>query len=345
MRRRDFLALTGFTAAVPRVAFAQQARVPRVALVDGGGAPSIDAIRIGGIEGWDHILKLMAEKGYVEGRTIIYDRFRSPAGSSAEMLAADARQVLGARPDVILWSGSTATALASLKIDDTIPGVVFASDLLSQGVVTNLERPAGNLTGVDVVASADFDGKRLSLLAEAVPSAKTVAYANSGQVDQFTPTKLSFVASAAAAAAKLGLNFVPVVYGPGGGEAEWIKVLATARDTKAEMVVFGTDTSLSNGTQQQTILSKLALDARMPTIAPFGPYAQSGGLLGYGASLAQLRPQVVEYIALILTGTKPGDLPVRQPTVFDLVVNLKTAKAIGVTIPPSVLAQATQVVE
>lgn len=183
----------------------------------------------------------------------------------------------------------------------------------------------------------------LGLIAEVVPLAKTFAYTNTGTNGQWAPVKQAEVQSVTEAAGRLGLTMIPIIYAPGGGEAEYTKAFAAITASKAEMVVIGTDTSVS-ATAQQQVLAKLSSNARLPAIAPYGGFAAAGGLLAYGGDLPALARQCADYVAMILKGAKPGDLPVLQPTVFDLIVNQRTAKAIGASIPESLLIQATQVI-
>jgi putative ABC transport system substrate-binding protein len=137
---------------------------------------------------------------------------------------------------------------------------------------------------------------------------------------------------------------IPIVYASGGGEAEFAKVFDRIKTAKAEMVVFGTETSLS-ATAQQILVAKMAIDARVPTISQTGAFAEVGGLLGYGGNYPYMARRCADYVAMLLKGSKPSDLPVLQPTVFDFVVNLKTAMALGITIPQSVLLQATETIQ
>ena len=342
MRRRDFIAVVGASAdAWPLRAFAQQAtRVPRAALVGVSGAVTVADMKIGGDPNWAAFLEEMESLGFVEGPTVTFDRYLTAATNAQD----DARMIVASAPDVIFWDGATPTALAALEINQTIPMVVWTGDLLGQGVVSNLAHPGGNVTGISTTAGPDFEGKHLALLAEAVPFAKTFAYTNLGANGQFDASKTIYLQSVSNVASKLGLSMVPIVYAAGGGEAEFTKAFATISASKAEMVVFGADTALT-AAPQEAFLAKLALAARLPAIAPHTEFAELGGFLSYGANTPDLARRNADYVALILNGANPGDLPALQPTVFDLVVNLKTARAIGITIPQSLLLQATEVIQ
>jgi putative ABC transport system substrate-binding protein len=315
-----------------------------VALVT--GAIAVEQMRIGRDINWAAFLDQMERKGFIEGRTVIYERYLMPEAMSATSAAAqeNARVALSGAPDAIFWGGAPTTTLAAVAINKNTPMVVMTGDLLAQGVVTNQSQPGGNVTGVSVTGSPETEGKMLALLSEVVPRARTFAYLNAGSGTQFTAIKQAYAASVGDAAARLGLTMVPVAYTPGGGEAVFAEAFDRMAAKRVEMVVFGTDTAVS-ATAQQQLVAKLALNARLPSVAPWGGFADAGGLLSYGGNLPDLARRSADYVAMILAGAKPGDLPVLAPTVFDLVVNLKTAKAIGANIPEFVILQATKVIE
>jgi putative ABC transport system substrate-binding protein len=222
--------------------------------------------------------------------------------------------------------------------------ILESGDLLAQGMVTNVARPGGNATGISVIAAPDHEGKVLSVLHEAAPAAKVFAYTQTGSDGQFRATARNVVESVTAAASRLGLMMVPLVYSGGGGEAEFADLFRRVMAAKVDMVLWGSEVGVT-ASVIQTLLANLALEARLPSIASETGYVRRGGLLGYGANYPFLARLCADYVALVLGGANPGDLPVQQPTVYDLGVNLKTARAIGVSIPPPILAQATLVIE
>ncbi len=344
MKRRDFLSLAcgaGAVVVLPRVATAQ-AKVPRVVLVT--GAIAVDQMEIGKDVNWGAFIDQMARNGFVEGRTVSYDRQLVPQAPTPAIAQDNARRLLALSPDAFFWGGSTSNAIAALALNKTIPMIVESTDLFSEGVVTNVGRPGGNVSGVSVSAGPEYEGKKLALLAEAVSGARTIAYANSGANGQFRTGIEPFVKSVGDAAAKLRLTLVPIVYAPGGGEAEFKKVFAAIAASKAEMVLFGAEPSLT-ATSQQEIVAQLALAARVPAMFGDSGFVAAGGLMTYGANFPELARRCADYVAQVINGTKPGDLPVLQPAVFDLSINLKTARAIGVAIPQSILTQATRIIE
>ncbi len=206
----------------------------------------------------------------------------------------------------------------------------------------NFARPGANIAVVANTASANSESKNLALLLEAVPGAKRVAYIGEGVAGRFNPALQSYASAAANAAPILGLTLIPIVVDAPADESRFRTAIATASAQRADMIQFQTAASVSSNS---TLLAKLTLEARLPAISPYPAFAQSGGLLSYGSNSADNYRKAAGYILLILARTKPGDLPVLQPTAFDLMINLRTARTIGVVIPPSMLIQATDVIE
>jgi putative ABC transport system substrate-binding protein len=338
MRRRDFLALAGAAAAFPRVTFAQQAaKVPRVALVS--SAVPTTATVIGGDANWSAFLDQMKSHGFVEGRTVVYERYLVPQDRANELVP----PIIASAPDLIDFGGASAAALVAIPLSKTIPMVVYGGDLLAFGMVTNLAHPGGNVTGLMTVASLDAPAKLLALLSETVPSAKRFAYVVSGSGGKPLPVLQPAFDVATTAAAKLGVSLLPIFIETGvTTEANFAKAFEAIAANNVEAVLLGSDSTVQIGLP---LLAKLAIAAKMPAICQFSAFPDAGGLLSYGPDFIYQSRQKGDYIALILNGTKPGDLPVLEPTVFLFEINLKTATAIGVTIPPSILAQATQVIE
>jgi ABC-type uncharacterized transport system substrate-binding protein len=207
MKRREFIVLAGVAALFPRITVAQQAaKVPRVALVT--SAIAVDQMYVGKDLNWGAFVDQMAIDGFVEGKTVTYDRYLMPGGTQAQN-DDNARMILATKPDAIFWGGSPQIALSAKSLNTTIPMVAETGDVIGQGLVSNPGHPEGNLTGLSVTASADFEGKMLALLAEAIPRAKSFAYTNSGTGDQFRPLADIYVQSVSAAARRLGLTNDP----------------------------------------------------------------------------------------------------------------------------------------
>ncbi len=339
MERRGFLSLAGAAAIFPHVALAQRAVTgPRVALIS-SGAPVTEMTATGAPE-WRTFIPELGRLGYVEGRTISFERYLATPTNSADV----ARIVVGSAPDAVYSGGGTAsTTLAITALSKTLPVVLLTSDPVGQGVFTNLARPGGNVTAIATTASPESQAKNLELLAETIRTATRVAYFVAGVGGQPNLVVQVHVDAASAAAEKLGLAFSTVVVEDlPPNEAEYRRAFAAALATKPDIVQFGISAAISNGSE---ILAKLALDASIPAASPYGRFAEAGGLLSYGSNALDNYRKAAGYIALVLQGARPGELPVLLPTLFDLIVNLKTAKTIGVTVPESILVQATQVIQ
>jgi putative ABC transport system substrate-binding protein len=341
VRRRHFLTLAGAAAAWPRVAFTQQpAKIPRVAYGD-GGTPVENIVPNSTHPFVRPFFQEMARLGFEYGRTVIFDRYFATPSNAEET----ARAMVDSKPDLIFLRGAGLTTFAVMALTKTIPIVVHGGDPLGQGIVNNLARPGGNVTAVAGGGVAgDFEGKVLAILAEAVPGARRVAYigVGVGTSNQFAPNNALGVRSATDAAAKLGLDITTIAARDPADERAFRDAMAVAAAAKAEMVQFASHAQIG---PNSPILVRLTLEARLPAIAVVEDFPYAGGLLSFGSSRADGARKAAGYVALILNGAKPGDLPVIVPDVFELIVNLKTAKAIGISIPQSVLLQATQVIE
>ena len=250
-----------------------------------------------------------------------------------ERLPALAAELVALKVDVIVASG-TPTALAAKNATTTIP-IVFATSGDPVGtLVASIARPGGNVTGLSLVGP-ELVARQLQLLKEAVPKASRVAFLSNPD-NPYTPVMVKEV-EAAARSLKVRMQRVE----SRGGAATDAAFDAMARERpNALLVLF--DPVL---TGQRARISELANKHRLPSMCPHREYAEDGGLMAYGASLTDLYRRAATYVDKILKGAKPGDLPVEQPTKFELVINLKTAKALGLTIPPSLLARADEVIQ
>jgi putative ABC transport system substrate-binding protein len=344
MRRRDFLALAGATAAAwPLGARAQQAagKLVRIALLS-AAVPAANMSE-GGHVLWDTFIRELKRLGFEEGRTVIFERYSQAGLIGAATAATLALEIVASGPDLIFFGGASTAASAAAAANNFIPMVQIGGDALSQGLVTNMARPGGNVTALNVNADENAEAKNLELLAQAVPQARKAAYVSAGSAGAFSsPTTARHFATAQTAAAKLNLSVDPIVVEDPQGEAQFVDAFAAIARQRVEMIQFGLNTAINVGSP---IIAKLALAARLPAISPFLPFARAGGLISYGANLVDVYRRAAGYVAVILNGAKPGDLPVLQPQVFDLVINQQTAKAIGVTLPTSFLIQATEVIE
>ena len=327
MRRRNFIALLGGAAvAAPVGARAQQNAMPVIGFLGAGSpdsdVPAVSAFRQG-----------LSETGYVEGQNLAIE-YRWAEGSYDRLLAL-AADLVGRKVDLIVAAGGPTPALAAKNATSTIP-VVFTgvNDAVESGLVASLARPGGNLTGFSL-GVGELTPKRLDLLSELVPEAKVIALLVNPNNTGAERTMRSMEEAARAKGVQL-----PIL--KASTESEIDAAFATLIQMQAGALVVNGDPFI-DGRREQI----LALAARhaVPAIYPLREFAVAGGLISYGTSRTAVHRQVGTYAGKILKGTKPADLPVQQPTRFELVINLKTAKALGLTVPQSLLARADEVIE
>ena len=276
----------------------------------------------------------LRELGYVEGTNLVIER-RSADGRP-ERLPGLIAELIRLKVDLLVVA-STATALAAKEATTTIP-IVFVSviDPVTPGIVANLARPGGNITGVTAwIGSSGFAGKWVALLKEAAPHVSHVAVL-SNSANRQTATQLSEIQAAAQT-----LRMKADVH-DAGNAASLDKALAAIGATGAKGIVVAGDPVF---TANRAKLIGFATSKRLPAVYFWKLFAESGGLLAYGASQEESYRRAATYVDKILKGARPADLPVEQPTKFELVVNLKAAKAIGLTVPQSLLLRADHVIE
>ena len=327
MRRRELIALIGSAAvAWPLVARAQQKTMQLIGFLGsaspGPFAPLVAAFRQG-----------LSETGYVEGQNLAIEyRWAEFRYDRLPALAAD---LIARKVEVIATNGDPRAALAAKNATSTIPIVFSAiSDPVALGLVVSLARPGGNLTGVSPM-NTELMPKRFELLAELVPQAGVIALlANPNNAA--AERRIRDVQEAARVK---GMQ-LPIL--KAGAESEIDAAFASLVQLQAGALVVDADLFFANRRGQ---IVALAARHAVPAIYPWREATAAGGLISYGASTASVYYQGGILVARILKGAKPADLPVQQPTKFELVVNLNTAKALGLTVPPSILARATEVIE
>jgi len=315
----------GLLAAAPVADAQPSVRTPRIGILLTGspstGAPYLDAFRQG-----------LRELGHVEGRTVAME-YRWVEERSDRFTDVAADLVRGNVDLIVVWGTTAATA--AKRATNTIPIVfVAAGDPIGTGLAASLARPGGNVTGVTNM-SADLIGKLLELLKEVVPGlTRVAALRNPGN-----PVSAPLLEWVQVAARALGVQLQVVeVQHPKEFESGFA---AMTRERAGSLIVLADPMFLS----ERTRIVDLAEKNRMPAVFNVRQYVEAGGLMAYGPSLVDLFRTAATYADKILKGAKPADLPIQQPTKFELVVNLKTAQALGITLPPSILIRAEEVIE
>jgi putative tryptophan/tyrosine transport system substrate-binding protein len=330
VRRRDFT--VGLLLASATSALAQEtAKQHRIAIVRPAG--SVALISETGIHFYKEFFKELRRLGDVEGQNLTVERYS--AEGRPERFADLAREVVNRKPDVIVVS-SDAIAQAAHAADRTIPIVwVTGGDATRAGLVRSLARPGGNITGVIVNEGNEVDGKRLQILKEAIPSASRVGYLDVATYWKGDATSLLEPSQ------KLQLALMPLLLRES-TPAEFQRVFAETEQNRPDaFVVHGR----ADITAYHQLIVQLANKYRLPAIYPYRDYVEAGGLMAYGGDLGEAGRRTAVDVHQILDGTKPADIPVYQPTKYELVINLTAAKALGLTIPPSLLALADEVIE
>jgi putative tryptophan/tyrosine transport system substrate-binding protein len=297
-------------------------KIHRVAVLSPGTQPRpvIEAFKQG-----------LRDLGYVEGKNVRFEYHY--ADWKLERLPELAAELVGLKPDVIFLH-SVSAAQAVKRATTTIPVVVAAAgDLLQDGIVTNLARPGGNITGLTLL-SPELDGKRLELLKETAKVSRVAMLVYSGN-----PAWERYPQDLEGAARALGLRLQRVeVSGP----AEFERAFSTMQASGMNGILVVTDPIFQRYARQ---IAELAIKYRLPSVSEVPEFAEEGGLIQYGLSISDLGRQSAAFVGKILKGAKPAELPVERPTKFEFVINIKTAKAIGLTVPSEVLMRAEKVIK
>ena len=337
MRRRDFLWLLGsaVTASSPGSVLAQRTRkVYRIAIVT--AALPVADISETGITAFRVLLGELRRLGYVEGQNLVVERYS--AGGRSEHYREIVAEVVRRRPDAALAMGS-GIVLEFKAQTATIPIVGFSSDPLALGIVQSLARPESNITGVSNDAGIEFWGKGLSLLKEAIPKLSRV-----GLLVATTTPEAQRVASAVKEAADtMGISIVGAPLDGPVDETAYRRAFADMVQEGAEAIYITTGRSAFFADRR--LIVALIKKLRLPAIYPFHEYVEIGGLMAYAADVPDVFVQAAQQIDQILKGTKPSDIPFYQARKFHLAINLKSAKALGIEIPSSLLARADEVIE
>jgi putative ABC transport system substrate-binding protein len=332
MRRREFTAGM-LLVVVPWSAQAQrQVTKHRIAIFH-PAIPTTLLTETGGGTAWRAFFSELRRLGYIEGENLIIERYS--AEGHHERYANLARQIVASSPDLIV-TGTNPVVLAFKAATSTLPIVAFMLDPVKAGLVTNLARPGGNLTGITLDAGIEIWGKRLELLKEAVPSATRAAFLAmrdgwEGPFGQFLRE----------AGGRLGISLVSML--PQDGiPSEIERAFAEMGRQRPDAVLVSGEGDLYAHRQ---LIAELAQKNHLPAICPYRDYVDAGGLMAYAVDLAELLKRMADDVHKILHGTKPDDIPIYQATKFQLLINLKTAKALGLTLSPALLARADEMIE
>jgi putative tryptophan/tyrosine transport system substrate-binding protein len=335
MRRREFITMLGGAAAAwPFAAWAQQsANVYRIAIVRTSGSIA-DFSEAGDSPNFRALFQELRRLGYVEGQNLIVERYSGEGRQ--ERYAELAREVVRAEPHLILANGSP-LALIFKAVTDKIPVVGIMADPVAFGVVSNLARPGGNITGVSVDAGLETWAKRLQLLQEVVPTAAKVGFLHLRSSWHLPQGK-----AVQEAARQLGISLSGPPLEHPIQETEYRRVLGTMAQEQVNGLI------VSDGPDNFTyrrLIVRLVETARLPAIYPSRTYFDEGGFMVYGSDLAASYRWAAKYMDQILRGAKPGEIPIYQESKFELLINLKAAKTLGLTVPTSLLVRADEVIE
>ncbi len=332
MRRREFIAGL-MLAPTMRGAVAQQpSKLKRIAMVH--PTEKVSNMTISGYRDFRVFLQELGRLGYVEGQNLVVERYSGEGRT--EGYADLARDIVSTHPDLI-FSMTGRIALGLKKATTTIPIVAINSDPIALGLVPSLARPGGNITGVSVDAGIEVYGKRLGLLVEVTPKLSNARFL----VTQ-TAWEASTGAAAREAARQAGVSLAAAVLDSIVNEAAYQRVFNLMEQERVDALL------VSDNPEHLTfrqLLVELAAKSRIPALYPFREHVDLGGLMSYSPDLSVIFRRLAGQTAEILKGVSPGEIPFHQPTKFELIINLKTAKWLGLNIPPALLATADEVIE
>jgi putative tryptophan/tyrosine transport system substrate-binding protein len=334
MKRREFITLLGGAAAAwPTPARAQQPATQHRIAIFHPAIPTALLSETGGGSAWRAFFAELRRLGYIEGENLLIERYS--AEGHHERYVDLAREIVTSNLDLIV-TGTNPVLIVFKAATSTIPVVAFMLDPLKAGLVTSLARPGGNLTGITLDAGIEIWGKRLEMLKEAIPSTARAAFlgmregweGSSGQVLRD-------------AGSQLGISLV-FMLPQNGTPSEIERVFAAMEQQRPDAVLVSGEGDLYAHRQ---LIVELAEKNRLPAMCPYRDYVEAGGLMAYTVDLAELLRRMAVNVHQILKGSKPGDIPIYQPTKFELLINLKTARALGLTLPLALLARAAEVIE
>ena len=328
VRRREFLSGLASTGVMwPHTSRAQQAtQMRRVGVITGGLDKPVSE------KGYPVLISELRKLGFIEGQNLVVERRRNDEGMTKAF--AGANELVAAKVEVLVANGPELALQAAAAARPPVPVVVMAInfDPIARGYIANLSHPGGNITGL-FYRQPELAAKQLELLAEAFPDRKSVAVL----WDQHTADQFA-VAERAAQSMHLSLQSLKLESAP----YDWDAAFRKLPKAEGQMVLVLSSPFFGSSVQH---ITRLATRQRLPSMFTFSYYVEAGGLLSYGANIEPAWRRAASYVAKILRGAKPEDLPVEEMASFELAINLKTAKAIGVTLPTSILLRASEVIE
>jgi putative ABC transport system substrate-binding protein len=332
MRRREFVALVASSAlSLPLTAWAQQStKVHRIAMLH-PFHPVGEMTETSSLYYYRAFFDELRRLGYIEGHNLLIERYS--AEGHFENFAALARSVVNRNPDLV-YTVSELMGKSLEQETSTIPIVLVTGDPVVEGIVPSMARPGGNITGVTTVVGIEIWAKRLQLLREIIPT--------TSRVGVLRGPGLSVLALTVETVEKAGVAVVEPTHVDDGSDAEYRRVLTSMSQAGAEALLVD---EAAETTAKRQLIVELASKLRLPAIYPLRVFAQAGGLISYGIDAAEVLRQSARQIDKILKGGKPGEIPFYQPTKIELFINLKTAKELGLTVPPSMLSLADELIE
>jgi putative tryptophan/tyrosine transport system substrate-binding protein len=338
MKRREFIAGLMFAAVTGRAQAQQTGKVYRIAFAH-GAVPVADINQASkGSLAIPAIFEELTRLGYVEGRNFLIERY-SGEGRGAAHYPLLARQIVSRNPDLIVALGSNLLVLDLKAATSTIPVVGIFGDPIATGIVPSLARPGGNITGVSIDGGVDPAPKRFQLLREAVPQLSRLGRLETrDNRERFGPSP----AIMREVELKYSFSFVGPPLEPPIDEQEYHRVFAALAQEGADGLIVNEE---SENVVHRRLITELALKGRLPTIFGYRQFVEAGGLMSYGVDISDLGHRAADLVDKILKGAKPGEIPIFQPTHFELSINLKTAKTLGIELPPLLVARADNVIE
>jgi putative ABC transport system substrate-binding protein len=333
MRRRDFITAFGIAAAWPVAARAQQpAKMKRIAFVS--PASKVSDLSVNGGPYYRVFFEELARLGHVEGQTLGVERYSGEGRT--ERYAELARDVVNTHPDLILTWGAR-LSLDFKMATTTIPMVTIVFDPIALGLVPSIARPGGNITGVTIAGGFEIIGKRMGLLVEAMPKLSTVGYLVSRPYWEDTRG-----AAAREVAKRAGISLKAALLGSAFNEAEYQRVFRSIEQDRVDALMVSEE---PEHVPYRATIVELAAKGRMPTMYTLREFVDVGGLMAYSIDLTDIYRRLANLIDKILRGADPGEIPFYQPTKFALIINLKTAKGLGLEMPAMLLGRADEVIE